>query len=57
MIYAVHKLCLCLINCRLLFDSEVDVEAFGAFLKCMRSSLTKMRVKFIDHCNQMSGRK
>lgn len=36
-------------------QAEAHVEAFGSFLKAMRASLTKMRVKFIDHCNQMSG--
>jgi len=37
--------------------SEAKVEAFGLFLRSMKSNLSKMRVKFIDHCNQMSGRK
>jgi len=38
-------------------ESEAKVEAFGLFLRSMKSNLSKMRVKFIDHCNQMSGRK
>ena len=36
--------------------SEAQVEAFGAFLRAMKNNLAKMRVKFIDHCDQMSGR-
>ena len=32
------------------------MEAFGAFMRKFKVSLTSMRVKFIDHCNQMSGR-
>ncbi|XP_064384617.1 sorting nexin-33-like [Halichondria panicea] len=35
--------------------NEAKVEAFGAFMRKFKVSLTSMRVKFIDHCNQMSG--
>lgn len=36
---------------------EASVEAFGAFQRHLKLSLSKMRSKYIDHCNQMSGRK
>lgn len=36
---------------------EAEVEAFGAFQRQLKLSLSKMRAKYIDHCNQMSGRK
>lgn len=35
--------------------SEATVEAFGHFERHLKLSLSKMRAKFIDHCNQMSG--
>ena len=37
--------------------SESEVEHFGKFMQNMKEGVTKMRAKFIDHCNQMSGRK
>ena len=44
----VSALCMC---------RESEVEHFGKFLTAMRESVSKVRAKFIDHCNQMSGRK
>lgn len=35
--------------------AEAATEHFGMFLLRIKASLSKMRVKFIDHCNQMSG--
>ena len=33
------------------------MEHFGKFLHGMKEAVAKVRGKFIDHCNQMSGRK
>ena len=33
------------------------MEHFGKFLHATKESVAKVRGKFIDHCNQMSGRK
>ena len=33
------------------------MEAFGTFQRQLKLALSKMRAKYIDHCNQMSGRK
>ena len=35
--------------------ADVAVEHFGVFMKQLHLNLSKMRLKFIDHCNQMSG--
>ena len=35
---------------------ESEVEHFGKFIHSMKEGVAKMRSKFIDHCNQMSGR-
>ena len=35
---------------------ESEVEHFGKFIHSMKEGVAKMRNKFIDHCNQMSGR-
>jgi sorting nexin-9/18/33 len=35
--------------------AESEVEHFGKFLHAMKESVAKVRGKFIDHCNQMSG--
>ncbi len=37
--------------------SEITVENFDSFLHNMEDSCTKMKAKFVDHCNKMSGRK
>eukprot|EP00731_Ephydatia_muelleri_P012528 Em0006g1422a len=34
---------------------ESAVEHFGVFMKQLHLNLSKTRLKFIDHCNQMSG--
>ncbi|XP_003382576.1 PREDICTED: sorting nexin-33-like [Amphimedon queenslandica] len=36
-------------------EAEKTVEHFSIFLQSMEESLTKMKAKFIDHCNKMSG--
>ena len=41
----------------LVLTREGPVDAFGTFQRQLKLSLSKMRAKFIDHCNQMSGRK
>lgn len=38
------------------FFSEKTVEHFSLFLQTMEENLTRMKAKFIDHCNKMSGR-
>lgn len=38
-----------------LHKSEVEVENFDNFLKQMENSLLRMKAKFRDHCNIMSG--
>ena len=35
---------------------ESEVEHFGKFIHSMKEGVAKIRSKFIDHCNQMSGR-
>ena len=37
--------------------SEVTVEKFDTFLTDMEDGCFKMKAKFVDHCNKMSGRK
>lgn len=41
----------------IMLSSESDVEHFGKFIYHMKEAVAKVRGKFIDHCNQMSGRK
>ncbi|KAL5499447.1 hypothetical protein EMCRGX_G010863 [Ephydatia muelleri] len=38
-----------------LTKAESAVEHFGVFMKQLHLNLSKTRLKFIDHCNQMSG--
>ena len=47
----------CLVCCLLSCHREKTVEDFGLFMRQFKLSLSKMKLKFIDHCNQMSGRK
>lgn len=56
-LYARRLYCIYVVfECRY-YHRESTVEAFGLFVRQFKLSISKMRLKFIDHCNQMSGRK
>ncbi len=46
-------MCISVASC----SREVTVERFDLFITDMEDSCIKMKAKFVDHCNKMSGRK